>query len=246
MRRAAAIVLTGLALAALPISARGDEAGGIYGTAVTAVLTTILCASVALTADESAEEDEFARRGWLVGVAGSYAIETFEEDLEDDINDELAALGYVVDSDVDASLGINGRIGYRCHRRFSAEVEVEWLDRFKVDVSATGVGKIATVDLEPVVVTANTKVYLLTGRYQPFLLVGAGVMTAEVKVRDTAGLGLSVSERETEFAMRFGGGIDLYATKHVVVSVEADYVLPLYSLDDLDYISIGWGFQYRF
>jgi opacity protein-like surface antigen len=195
-----------------------------------AAITTLACASVARIADEHAEEDEFARRGWLVGVAGSYAIETFEDDAES----------------VDNSLGFNGRVGYRCHRRFSAEIEVEWLDQFKADVSAAGVGKIATIDLELVVVTANTKGYLLTGRYQPFLLVGAGFMTAEAKVRDTADLGLSASEKETDFAMRFGGGIDLYATKHVVVSVEADYVLPFGSLDDVDYISIGWGFQYRF
>ena len=192
------------------------------------------------TPDESAEEDEFARRGWLVGGAGSYAVETFAEDA-------LAeALGPSVDLSFDDSFGFNGRVGYRCHRRFSAEVEVEWLDRFKADVSASGSDKIATVDLEPVVVTANIKGYLLTGRYQPFLLVGAGLMTAEAKLRDTAGMGLSASERDTDFAARFGGGIDLYATKHVVLSVEAEFVLPTGDVKDLDYISIGWGFQYRF
>ena len=93
------------------------------------------------------------------------------------------------------------------------------------------------------VVTANVKGYFLTGRYQPFLLVGGGGMTAEAKVR---ALGLSASERLNGFAMRFGGGIDLYATKHVVVSVGTDYVLPFGDLKDLDYISIGWGFEYRF
>ena len=46
--------------------------------------------------------------------------------------------------------------------------------------------------------------------------------------------------------MRFGGGIDLYATKNVVVTVGADYVLPFDDLKDLDYISIGWGIEYRF
>jgi hypothetical protein len=71
-------------------------------------------------------------------------------------------------------------------------------------------------------------------------------MTAEAKLRDTAGTGLSASGRGTDFAARFGGGIDLYATKHVVLSVEAEYVLPTGDVKDLDYISIGWGFQYRF
>ena len=46
--------------------------------------------------------------------------------------------------------------------------------------------------------------------------------------------------------MRFGGGIDLYATQNVVVSLEADYVLPVGKLEDLNYITVSWGFQYRF
>jgi hypothetical protein len=73
-------------------------------------------------------------------------------------------------------------------------------------------------------------------------------MTADMKLREPVGLaftGLN-SESDTAFVMRFGGGIDLYATENVVVSVDADYVLPLGNLDALDYITIGWGIQYRF
>ncbi len=228
MRRVAAIVITGLTLAALPISARGDTTQAILEGVGAAAFTTLVCATVAQAADERAEEDEFARRGWLVGVAGSYAIETFEDDAESDLH-------------VDNSLGFNGRVGYRCHRWLSAEVEVEWLNGFEADVSAPGFGKFATIDVEPLVVTANLKGYFLTGRYQPFLLVGGGVMTAEFKSRGVAG-----SITLNEFTMRFGGGIDLYATKNVVVTVGADYVLPVDNLKDLDYISIGWGFEYRF
>ena len=245
MRRAAAVVLTGLALVTLPISARADTALAVYGGVGAAVLLPLVCAIVAMNTDENEEEEEFARQGWMVGVAGSYAIETLADDLEDDIPTRLTILGDSTDLDVDDSLGVNGRVGYRCHRRFSTELEVEWLDRFKADVMVSGVGKVATVDLEPVVITVNMKGYLLTGRYQPFLLFGAGIMTAEATLRDTVGMGINESERETDFVTRFGGGIDLYATKHVVVSLEAEYVLPFDNLDEADYISIGWGFQYR-
>ena len=223
----------GLALAAHPVSARAGNSQTIVEGLATAALTSIVCSSVALTAGEDAKQDEFARRGWLIGVAGSYAIETFESDLQD-------AVGFSVDLSVDNSLGFNGRVGYRCHRWLSAEVEVEWLDRFKTDLSAAGPINIG-IDIEPVVVTANMKGYILTGRYQPFLLVGGGVMTAEFKSRGVPG-----SITLNEFTMRFGGGIDLYATKNVVVTVGADYVLPFDDLKDLDYISIGWGFEYRF
>ncbi len=245
MKRATAIVLMGLALAAHPVSARADGTRTIVAGLATAALTSLVCASFALTAGEDAKQDEFARRGWLIGVAGSYAIETFKDDAESDIQ---KFLGPTASLSVDNSLGFNGRVGYRCHRWFSAEVEVEWLDGFKSDASgADALGPLfSKIDFEPVVVTANMKGYILTGRYQPFLLVGGGVMTAEAKLQSPAPPGVRRSITDTEFAMRFGGGIDFYATKNVVVSLEADYVLPVSSLSDLDYISIGWGFQYRF
>jgi len=164
------------------------------------------------------------------GVGGSYAIEVFEDD---------------VVADFQNSFGVNGRAGYRCHPRFSAEVEVEWLDGFETVISDSKFGKIFAFDAEPLVVTVNTKGYLLTGRYQPFVLLGMGAMMADLGVRNLVA-GLSGSVSETGFAMRLGGGIDFYATKHVVVSVEADYVLPFDDLEGLDYISIGLGLQYRF
>ncbi len=245
MRQAIAVGFSVLVLVAFPLSARSNSTSDAYfGGAMSGLLVGITCWAAAIAeGDNGAGKDEYARRGWLVGVGGSYAIESFEDDLESDLQD---VVGSPVDLSVDNSLGINGRAGYRCHRRFSAEVEVEWLNGFDSDVSAPGFGKFATIDFEPLVVTANVKGYFLTGRYQPFLLVGGGGMTAKAKVKSTVPPLLSATERLNGFAMRFGGGIDLYATKHVVVSVGADYVLPFGDLKDLDYISIGWGFEYRF
>ena len=61
------------------------------------------------------------------------------------------------------------------------------------------------------------------------------------------GFGLpNLNWTDANFAMRFGGGIDLYATKNVVVSAQADYLLPFGSLDGFDFLSIGLGLQYRF
>jgi opacity protein-like surface antigen len=240
VKRATATVLMGLALAAHPVAARAETTRTWLAGVATAGLASLTCASVALTAGEDAEQDEFARRGWLIGVAASYAIETFKDDAESDAQE---VYGPTASLSVDNSFGFNGRVGYRCHRWFSAEVGVEWLDGFKTDLSDPGPINIG-IDIEPIVVTANMKGYLLTGRYQPFLLVGGGVMTAEFKFRGDPGSPGSITE--TEYAMRFGGGVDLYATKNVVVSLEADYVLPVSSLSDLDYISIGVGLQYRF
>jgi opacity protein-like surface antigen len=70
-------------------------------------------------------------------------------------------------------------------------------------------------------------------------------MTAEAKLRNLTVSG-SESNRTTEFAMRFGGGLEFYATKHIVLTLDTDYVLPFGDLENLDYVTIGWGLQYRF
>ena len=244
MRQAIAVGFSVLVLVAFPLSARSGSTSDAYlAGAMSAFFVGMTCWSAAVAeGDNGAGKDDYARRGWLVGVAGSYAIETFKDDAESDFQ---KILGPTASLSVDNSLGINGRAGYRCHRWFSAEVEVEWLNGFEADLSVASFSN-TEIDVEPLVVTANVKGYFLTGRYQPFLLVGAGGMTAEAKVKSTVPLLLSATERANGFAMRFGGGIDLYATKHVVVSVGADYVLPFGDLKDLDYISIGWGIEYRF
>jgi opacity protein-like surface antigen len=236
-----------------PRDARGGDTtkGYLQGAGIGAVMVAACTGFAALTAESETDQDGYARRGWLVGVGGSYAMETFEDDAESDLRSPNV-LGPTVSLSADDSFGVNGRAGYRCHRLFSVEVQGEWIDGFDADVSGIPVSGFpvpppppppsGTIDAEPWVVTANTKGYLLTGRYQPFLLLGAGVMTADFDAQDT---GLSNST-ETNFAMRFGGGIDLYATKHVVVSAEIDYVLPFGNLAPLDYLSIGMGIQYRF
>jgi opacity protein-like surface antigen len=230
---------------ALPESAHSDTAKTVVESAASAALIGIMCSSIALTADDEVDEDDFARRGWMVGLAGSYAFETFQDDQEKKYRKPL---GSNVNLDVDNSAGINGRAGYRCHERFSGEVQVEWLNGFNSDLTEPGFVQLAKVDFEPVVVTTNVKGYILTGRYQPFLLVGAGAMVADTNVREAVGLSFTSvrDESENAFAMRFGGGIDLYATPNIVVSLETDYVLPFGNLDDMDYVAISLGVQYRF
>jgi hypothetical protein len=209
--------LAGLVFVGFSTSARGDGedtflagAGGLLSAAVIGAA----CA-IATNPSPTAADDDYARRGWLVGIGGSYAIETFSDDLE---------------SGFDDSLGINGRAGYRCHRYFGAEVDVEWIS-WDGDASA----KVGGFDRETLVVTANAKGYFPIGRYHPFLAVGGGAMMAD-----------PTSEGDTSFTFRFGGGLDVYATRHIVLSLGVDYVFPLGALQDLDYVSIGWGLQYRF
>jgi opacity protein-like surface antigen len=190
----------------------------------------------------SARNDDYERNGVILGVAGTYAINTFGDELETAYED---VFGGPASASVDDSLGISTNAGYRFHPHLSAAVEAEWLDGFRSDLSAAGLRRVAKVDIEPWVITANAKGYPLTGRYQPFLLVGLGIMTAKAKVTDLLGSGASESFRSTDFAMRFGAGFNFYVDDTFALTVGADYVLPFGSVEGLDYISIKWGIEFR-
>jgi opacity protein-like surface antigen len=163
----------------------------------------------------------------------------------------------------DDAFGFSGRVGYRCHPYISTELQFDWLDDFDGALSENpngitneGVPEPDTarkfdLELESLVFTTNMKGHLLTGRYQPFVLVGLGFMRMESKTRDASGGAIpgsapQGSDRTVKVAMRFGGGLDFYITKNVLASAEFSYLMPTGKLEDLDYYSIGVGMQYRF
>ena len=84
------------------------------------------------------------------------------------------------------------------------------------------------------VVSANTKGYFRTGRIQPFLMFGTGLMTIET----------SPMNSDKGFALRLGAGVDYNLTTNVVVGFTMEYVNS-FSLD-FDYMMIGPEVQWRF
>ncbi|MCH2171681.1 porin family protein [Myxococcota bacterium] len=158
---------------------------------------------------------------------------------------------------------VNGmfRFGYRFHPRFALEITFEVVDEFDVDVeeeipfrnsSQTSPDEPRRVNvqetttglkLRPLVATANAKAYLLTGRFQPYFLAGAGPMFASVENTRSG-----VTENKVVAALRAGGGLDFYITENVIMNTGISYVYPFGSLQDgLDYVSFELlGFQYRF
>ncbi|MBW1685897.1 MAG: hypothetical protein JRS35_12650, partial [Deltaproteobacteria bacterium] len=101
-------------------------------------------------------------------------------------------------------------------------------------------------EVEPLVLTANMKEYLFKDRFQPYAVLGIGVMAAHIEIKDTADFDVSGCDLPRGFAARFGGGVDLYVTEHFVLNTEIRYVLPTGDVEGLDMISLGWGLQYRF
>jgi hypothetical protein len=177
----------------------------------------------------------------------------------------------------DALFGVNGVIGYRLGELIALEVEGEWLiskNKSNLDVSAnstlvqesTGKHKVEVKDVWNV--TANVKAYapfeVFTGRFQPFLKVGAGVQNSKV-ITNVSTSGLSTlnnaqtivvpadfefrqSKSSLDGALRFGGGIDLYATRNIVAEFNTTYVVPFAKMGSMraDYVSVQWRLVYRF
>ena len=177
----------------------------------------------------------------------------------------------------DGLLGINGFVGYRIHKHVAFEVEGEWLagsndTSFVIDNTGdTGSAKIKDVWTA----TSNVRLFPWTGRLQPFLLFGIGahhsaldvdaatsglettasVGNTTVKDPDNPGEDLLVpadftleSSEKLTGAIRVGLGADIYANRHVVVELKADYVHPFRQVGNIktDYYSLGWRLLYRF
>jgi hypothetical protein len=60
------------------------------------------------------------------------------------------------------------------------------------------------------------------------------------------GAAVSGSDEDGAFASRFGGGIDIFITRHVFLTADAAYVLPTGHLSELKQVQIGGALQYRF
>lgn len=188
----------------------------------TRVWLPALLACLALASSTAARaQGDYARTGPYLGLAGSLGIYTEEDDL-------------VGSADIEEPLGLNARVGYRAHPHFAAEAEFEWLSEADVEVGGSDVATI-----ESWIFTANGKGYLLTGRVQPYGLVGLGGMVSEVD-------GGGFSDTEGDFAARLGGGVDIYITPNILGNLGVTYVIPTDDLDDFNFVSIGWGFGYRF
>ncbi len=170
-------------------------------------------------------EDDYGRSGLYLGAGLGLGFEQFE------------GTGGL---DIDTGIGFAGWAGYRNNPHAALELQLEYMDRFNASVGGVD------IDANVLAFTGNLKAYLMTGKVQPFAVVGIGVLRAELEAFDA-----SVSD--TDFAARFGGGIDFYGSQlgkngrtNLSLGVTASYVLTTGAIDGFDYVSLVLGFQYRF
>ena len=187
-----------------------------------ACLLAFACVGSATEASAQAP-DEFARNGPYLGVAGTVGIYTELNNTLDQINAE-----------VDPTLGVNARAGYRLHPNFAIEAQFEWLAETDLDAGfADGDTTVGPTWL----VTGNAKGFILTGRIQPYGVLGLGYLDVDDKIGP---------QSDGQFAARLGGGVDIYITPHILGTLGASYVIPDDELHDFAYVSVVWGFGYRF
>ncbi len=224
-RRVLGIAIAGALL--FQAQARADAAQQAIG-GIGAFLLPALCAFITTGLEETEEEHVEAgegvaeseeqvaaradRTGWHLGAAGSVQVEDFEN---------LGARS------ADDSLGMKLRLGYRCSPHLGWEFDYEWAESFDVSDGS---------DVDLWALMSNAKWYPLTGRVQPFLVAGVGIVTADP---ETVGRG-------TDIGLRFGTGIDVYLTGNWALTLDGSYVVPTAKVKDRRYVSVGWGLLYRF
>ena len=182
--------------------------------------------------------DDFTRPGWYLGAGGTWAPHWWKAP-DDELNARVIT---------DNSFGFHLRGGYRIKRWLAAELEYEWLDGFDNKVNGSTIFKLRTH-----VITANAKFLCpALGRFQPYLLAGAGV--AIFDVNDRNGPGNALESGSAGFALRATAGLDFYVTRSWLLNVEAGAVIPTNKLEvsgggeleELFYIPLQLGVQYRF
>jgi hypothetical protein len=143
--------------------------------------------------------------------------------------------------------GVGFAIGYRLHRRVALEGALTWMGGQLYADSVDG-----SVPSDPVVVSekradlghlwvgVNGKVFILTGRVQPFAIVGFGMLRVDRVARG----GQPVVS--TGVGGRFGGGFDVYLTRSLAVDASLTYDLGMGATEGTDQATFALSLLYRF
>lgn len=242
------IVIIGFMLAASPaIAGRHGSTAGIAITGVSGLAMSFVCMATSIAARGETPRSEFDRRGWMVGLNAGYGLPSpdFNDKEEDSLNKVLPGFDVSLDGNNGSGV-VTTRGGYRCGRWFSVELGVEWLSPIDRDIVTSSQGKISSVEIDPIYISSNVKGYLLSGRYQPFVTLGAGALNIKSVTTSVLGPPTKIVNNFTAVALRMGGGIDIYVTKNFVFDLELSYVLPVSTITNYQYLSIGAGLLYRF
>ncbi|MDH3213706.1 MAG: porin family protein [Myxococcales bacterium] len=202
----------------------------------------LLAALVATAAPGRAEtpgEPDYARTGFHLGLGGAYAFENFDYDIGSlDVETAFPPGSSGIDPGLDDSAGIDVRIGYRLHERYDLALLYEWLEGF--DSTRTS----PPLELDTHLLTLDSRFFCLTGRTQPYALVGLGILIVNTEI--VASSFAKPFDVNVGFAARFGAGVDFYLTRGWLFGLEGSYVVPTGPVEKADYGTLGFKFEHRF
>ena len=205
-----------IALVLLPAAAQAQNSAAIAGLAFYSAVMTGACALFVVGAkefgDEEGEEEEsevdYSRRGFYLDGGFAYAY------------------GFP-----GSAGGPRIHVGYRCHERFAADLEYEGLY-----VNGLQVGPDRETD-SYWQIAYNSKVFLTTGRVQPFILFGFGVASADRRFTGST---------NTDALIDAGFGVDAWMTRSLALSLDVKYTALTGGASDLGHMSIGTTLRYKF
>lgn len=213
---------------------------GTFAALLTVAMSLALAVPASAEKDDEPEPGLYEQNGLYLVATATYAFPLERGNLVDGAADRrLVTPGNGIKGNVDNSFGYGGRLGYRLHPRVALEGQFELLNNIEIDVQdAAGVE--SKDELQAYSVTGNAKGYFATGRFQPYAIAGAGWMRTRLKPDVTS------TQHHNGFTARFGGGIDIYGSPDVALTLESTYVLATGGTADLDNISLSAGLMLRF
>lgn len=209
--------------------------GSAFPGHIVAFMVFVGSVSLVFATSEVRADDQAVEEPYYFAVAGLVAL--------DDFDSKISMTPLRVEK-VDNTLGVSAWGGKRLHKRFSAELQFDWVKRFDLRLDQRHFSRPPRADLKAWLLTVNAKGYFPFGKIQPFCKVGAGVLHASLDTEEREHLADKTSDEN--FVLRFGGGVDLYATRNVSLTFSGEYVLPVGRLDEIPFVLIGFGIQRRF
>lgn len=210
------------------------------------VLAVSLALAAATTSAAQEEEEDFGRRGWYVGGGFVYGFENFD----------LSELSGIAGVDISASgsPGIDIRGGYRFNRWVALEGNFDYYADFDIEANGSTV-----FNADAFSFFANAKGYPLDGRVQPYGLFGIGVLAAAIDYDfdydyyDYDYYDYENVETDAVFAVRLGGGVDVYVTPKFLLNLDVGYVFATSDMNlggpadiGTDLIPLALTGQFRF
>jgi len=202
------------------------------------LLPLAILALIAGAARAESGQPEYDRSGWYLGLAGFYAISDF--DLSTSELDVVPPQPPDTDPKFGDSGGVDFRAGYRPFSRWAFEFDYQWQAGYDSKRSSID----PPLEIDTHLLSLNAKWFALTGRWQPYALLGASLLIINTEIVDSAFK--KPWDIDVGFAPRFGAGVDFWIDEDWALTLEGTYMVSVGEYEGANMGSVGFGFQYRF